>query len=208
MVSLSAEEPDGKNNKTSGQGATYMMKKTLLALTTIAAVSLCSMSQSFAFQLGGLARQNEFDGVRKNAPLQMQLFCLQNPQDCKPSRKDVVLHTAKVERLIKSVNAAVNREIKPRRDKKDIWSVNVREGDCDDYVMTKRQRLVQAGLPSSALRVATVRTLGGEGHAVLIVNTSKGEFVLDNLGKTVVNRKNTDYNYVSVSTGNPLVWTR
>ncbi|AOG12619.1 transglutaminase-like cysteine peptidase [Agrobacterium sp. RAC06] len=185
-----------------------MIKKTVMILAAVLAVGATTASQSYASQIGGFARQLDAKASRANAPLQMQLFCLQNPQDCKPSKAKVVSYSPKIEKTIRSINAAVNREIKPRREKRDIWSVNVKQGDCDDYVMTKRQRLIRAGIPASALRVAVVRTRMGEGHAVLIVKTTAGDFVLDNLRRNVVKRHSTGYQYVSVSSGNPLKWTR
>ncbi len=185
-----------------------MMKKTIMVLATMLALGAATAQQSYASQIGGFARQLDFNGSRARAPLQMQLFCLQNPQDCKPSKSNIVVHSPRIEKIIRNVNAAVNREIKPTREKRDIWSVNVRKGDCDDFVMTKRQRLIRAGIPASALRIAVVRTRMGEGHAVLIVKTTEGDFVLDNLRRSVVKRNATGYHYVSVSSGNPLKWTR
>ncbi|MCZ8158514.1 MAG: transglutaminase-like cysteine peptidase [Rhizobiaceae bacterium] len=185
-----------------------MIKKTIMVLATLMAVGAGTAPQASASQIGGFARQLETGGARASAPLQMQLFCLQNPKDCKPSKAKVVTYTTQIEKKIRAINAAVNREIKPTREKRDIWSVNVRKGDCDDYVMTKRQRLIRAGIPASALRIAVVRTRMGEGHAVLIVKTTEGDFVLDNLRRTVVKRNASGYHYVSVSTGNPLKWTR
>ncbi|QRF54349.1 hypothetical protein D4A92_22795 (plasmid) [Rhizobium rosettiformans] len=185
-----------------------MMKKTIMAVATMLAIGAGTAGQSHAFQVGGLARQLDVEAARAPAPLQMQLFCLQHPKECKPSKAKVVTYSPRIEKIIRSVNASVNREITPTREKRDIWSVNVKKGDCDDYVMTKRQRLIRAGIPSSALRIAVVRTRMGEGHAVLIVKTTEGDFVLDNLRKSIVKRNVTGYQYVSVSSGNPLKWTR
>lgn len=56
-------------------------------------------------------------------------------------------------------------------------------GDCEDLALTKRERLIRAGLPAGALRPATCRLRGtpfgpGDGHAVLTVETDRGTFVL------------------------------
>jgi predicted transglutaminase-like cysteine proteinase len=109
---------------------------------------------------------------------------------------------------LQSVNSSVNRSIRPRRDRLDTWSATARRGDCDDYVMTKRRSLMRAGVPASALRIAIVRTRRGEGHAILIVKTSAGELVLDNLRSGIVRRNETGYRFVSVSTADPLRWRR
>ncbi len=55
----------------------------------------------------------------------------------------------------------------------------------EDYVLAKRRALIQAGISPSALRIAYVKTRGGEGHAILVVKTDRGEFVLDNLNGKV-----------------------
>lgn len=82
-------------------------------------------------------------------------------------------------RLVSKIQTQVNRDITPKRDANDVWSADVSSGDCDDYVMTKRRRLIRAGIPATAMRVQVGRR-GNEGHVVLIIRTDKGEIVLDN----------------------------
>lgn len=83
---------------------------------------------------------------------------------------------------LKNINSSVNRSIKykPDDDDNDVWNINVTEGDCDDYALTKRHKLLAAGWPSGALRIAVARIPSGIGHAVLVVTTDKGDYVLDN----------------------------
>lgn len=140
------------------------------------------------------------------APLQFQLYCLKNPDDCRRSRRSKVEYTASLQLTLQTVNSRVNRSILPRKDVRDVWSASTHHGDCDDYVMTKRRALMRAGLPASALRVAIVRTRRGEGHSVLIVKTSAGELVLDNLRSVIIRPNETGYRFVSVSTADPLRW--
>lgn len=139
----------------------------------------------------------------KSTPLAFQLFCLKHPEDCRKSGSNRVVYSAKVKALLANVNTAVNRSIRPRREKRDVWTLNPGVGDCDDYVVTKRHRLIDAGLPSSALKVAVVRTRSGEGHAILLVSTSAGEFALDNLRSQIVARNRTGYRILTVSAGHP-----
>ncbi|MCR5873871.1 transglutaminase-like cysteine peptidase [Phenylobacterium sp. J426] len=84
-------------------------------------------------------------------------------------------------------NARVNRAIRPVKDSaaRDTWSLPLadgrRAGDCEDYALEKVRALVAAGVPRSALNLATAVTPWGENHAVLIVSAAAGDFVLDNL---------------------------
>jgi len=90
-----------------------------------------------------------------------------------------------------SVNADVNATIRPNYT--DDWTPGRAVGDCKDYAMTKRQRLIEAGWPSSAVPVAVVKTWTGEEHLVLVARTSGGDYVLDNLDGRVSPWTNTSY---------------
>lgn len=170
-----------------------------------AGMSAMTATDANALSIGSMSRQQK-TAVNTSAPLQFQIFCLQNPNECKTSRSKSVSYTPKVNRLLSRINAQVNRQIKPRNEQVDVWQISAKEGDCDDYVMTKRHRLIQAGIPASALRVAVVKTRQGEGHAVLIVKTNVGDLILDNLRKNIVARKASGYRYIKISTANPLRW--
>ena len=53
-------------------------------------------------------------------------------------------------------------------------------GDCEDYALSKRKALGEAGLSRRALRLGVVRLVSGKAHAVLVVVTDRGDYVLDN----------------------------
>ncbi|MCA9366251.1 transglutaminase-like cysteine peptidase, partial [Candidatus Kaiserbacteria bacterium] len=61
------------------------------------------------------------------------------------------------------------------------WALPSDVGDCEDYALLKRQLLHQAGIPLSSLLIGVVRQKNGDGHAVLVVRTTRGNLVLDNL---------------------------
>ncbi len=86
--------------------------------------------------------------------------------------------------------------------------------DCVGYVRAKREALTKAGLPAGALSPAVVRTPGGVIHAVLLVRTTDGDYVLDNLSPYVARWTNTDYTFIkreiapaSASTAPRWAWT-
>lgn len=69
-------------------------------------------------------------------------------------------------------------------------------GDCDDYVMTKRHLLRQE-FPEQhgAIRVATCWDENDDYHAVLLIDTNRGTFVLDNRETNVVSWRSLDYQW-------------
>jgi predicted transglutaminase-like cysteine proteinase len=73
-------------------------------------------------------------------------------------------------------------------------------------VITKRSRLIGMGLPAGALRIAYAKTSSGEGHAVLIVKTNKGDYVLDNRTSSIRPKSQSGLRFISISTANPKKW--
>jgi predicted transglutaminase-like cysteine proteinase len=104
-----------------------------------------------------------------------------------------------------SVNASVNAAIRPAH--RDDWTPDQAVGDCKDFAMTKRQRLIDMGWPSSAVPVAVVRTASGAEHLIVVARTDQGNFVLDNLTQTVVPSPSVSYSWEKIlSPTNLLEW--
>jgi predicted transglutaminase-like cysteine proteinase len=86
---------------------------------------------------------------------------------------------------INRVNTSVNAAIAPRADPDRVnihWRIAPTDGDCNDYAVTKRHKLLSAGWPSSSLSLTEVTLLStGEHHRILIVRGTKADWVLDNL---------------------------
>lgn len=102
---------------------------------------------------------------------------------------------------ILDVNATVNMIIEPMSDleiygREEVWTFPDVAGDCEDYVLLKRQMLINKGLPPSGLLITVVRKPDGEGHAVLTVRTDRGDFVLDNLRTDVRLWTDTEYTFL------------
>ena len=73
--------------------------------------------------------------------------------------------------------------------------------------MTKRQRLIESGWPSSALPIAIVRTSRGEEHLVLVARTSLGDFVLDNLADSMPLWSSSSYSWEKIlSPADNITW--
>lgn len=154
-------------------------------------------------------------GARTTQPVGHYEFCQGQPQECrqKTNRKSPVELTRKLWATLIAVNNDVNASVLPRTDmeiwgREEVWSYPVNgEGDCEDYVLEKRRRLMQAGVPTGNLLITVVRQPNGEGHAVLTVHTSMGDFILDNLEGKVLPWSDTDYTYLKrQSVQNSGVW--
>ncbi len=91
----------------------------------------------------------------------------------------------------------------------DVWQLPSNKGDCEDFALLKRKRLIELGWPSSVLLVTVVRDRRLGGHAVLTVVTDKGDCVLDNRTGRIRLWSKTPYIYFSrQSQSNPKNWVR
>ncbi len=131
-------------------------------------------------------------------------FCQQNPAECAVDATEpaTIELTAKDWQTLNRVNQQVNADIEPRTDE-DHWGVDDRwdlaedgYGDCEDYQLVKRKRLVEAGFPRRALRMTVVIDEEGAGHAVMMVRTNRGDFILDNKRNAILPWHKTNYVYI------------
>lgn len=169
-------------------------------------------SASHAINIGGLSRNAapkiERYATPSTAPMAYMMFCLKERKQCRASSRANVAYSKGLMSKLERVNRKVNRQIKPLRDRGDVWTVGVRRGDCEDFALTKRRDLIRAGIPSGALRMAVVKTRGGIGHAVLVVKTDRGDLVLDNRRKRIVAAHKSGYRFLKMATNNPIKWEK
>jgi predicted transglutaminase-like cysteine proteinase len=139
------------------------------------------------------------------APFQHIRFCLRYPADCKsnPMEGERIELNAENSELLKRVNRNVNMSIAPRlksygTNLEDEWTIAPDRGDCNDYAVTKRHELLESGLPSKALRLSVVTTAAGIGHLVLVVATTRGDLVMDNLTEAIRPWQSTNYHWLKI----------
>src|SRR5262249_2496501 len=139
------------------------------------------------------------------APFQHVRFCLHYPAECRSNRTEderITLtdeNSDLLDRVNRGVNAAITSVQKRyNTDLQDGWTIAPAMGDCNDYAVTKRHELHQSGLPAPALRLAMVMTAAGIGHLVLLVATTKGDLVLDNLTDAIRPWQNTGYHWLKI----------
>jgi len=120
--------------------------------------------------------------------------------------------------LLEQVNRDVNARIRPVHDLdqygfEDYWTLPIKTGtlagDCKDYVLEKRRLLMEHGVPMSDLSITLGTTAWGEYHAVLLVHTDRGDYVMDNLSPWVTSWKDVTYTWSKrQSAANPDIWVR
>jgi predicted transglutaminase-like cysteine proteinase len=141
-------------------------------------------------------------------------FCKQKPEECAVSSAEpaVITLTPQAWGTLTKVNSQVNAAIRPMTDH-EHWGVADRwdfaedgYGDCEDYQLVKRQRLVAAGFPRRALRMTAVIDEEGAPHAVMMVRTDRGDFILDNKRNAVLPWRQTGYIYLQREVGSRSTW--
>jgi predicted transglutaminase-like cysteine proteinase len=141
-------------------------------------------------------------------------FCTNSPAECAIDRSEPrrVMLDPDVWNRIVEINRQVNLAIEPVPDRVH-WGVEDRwdypddgQGDCEDIQLLKRKRLIDGGLPRRALRMAVVLDRVGAGHAVLLIHTDRGDFVLDNTVGAVLAWDETGYQFVKSEGQDDLTW--
>ena len=119
-------------------------------------------------------------------------------------------------RLIYAVNSDVNWRISPETDERQYgvaerWMMPLsgpdahHRGDCEDYVLEKRSQLLAAGLPANALSIVIAISPAVGRHAVLVVRTTRGDYVLDNLHEAPLAIDQLPYAWLTLQSGEDLL---
>ncbi len=184
------------------------------------AVWLCGVAFPVAAQqvavISPATRAPEFMRVYGSSqpPYGFVAFCERMPQECVVSSSDDSRYQATPQVLseLDEVNRTVNHAIEPATDMEvygvaEYWTIPKTRGDCEDYALLKRHRLIARGWPSGVLLMTVVRDEKNEGHAVLTARTTQGDFILDNKIDVVRLWNQTPYHYVMrQSYMDPRVW--
>jgi predicted transglutaminase-like cysteine proteinase len=121
-------------------------------------------------------------------------------------------------RLVNTLNRDVNREVQKANDFDlygllEFWSLprvidGKMYGDCEDYALEKRRRLIAAGVPAEAMSMAVAITARGEAHAVLLVRFESGDWVLDNLTPWATPWGDLNYRWVERQAPGSVEWNK
>lgn len=147
-------------------------------------------------------------------PIGHSEFCKVHGEECGANARVVdamALTEGRWEELVQ-VNNTMNDTIVPITDADlyqvdELWTYPDGYGDCEDIALAKRRQLIDAGWDASTLLMAVVRETNGNGHAVLMVRTDRGDLVLDNQDGMVRVWTETPYQYIKrQSQENAGVW--
>lgn len=138
------------------------------------------------------------------APAGFIEFCENFADECAPDPggANIIRLDEATFNVISAINASINQAIIEVSDQDhfnvaDLWTLpDSGQGDCEDFQLLKRHELVARGFPKQALMMAVVRDENGEGHAVLIVRTDRGDLVLDNRTDMIRDWQSTTYEFI------------
>lgn len=140
---------------------------------------------------------------RTSIPIGHAEFCKVHRSECRGNGRVVEVEELTEARwaTLVNVNATMNQAIVPVTDAdlyqtEELWTYPQGFGDCEDYVLAKRRALIEDGWDASTLLIAVVRQQSGDGHAVLMVRTDRGDLVLDNQDGTIRVWNETPYQYL------------
>ncbi len=187
----------------------------LVMAVLLAALSLVQNGSALAQSLKVPARTQPLAALGSANPIPgWASFCQAHAQDCvvDVSEQEIIRLTAQAWKTLVTVNRQVNGMLEPMTDA-EHWGVSDRwdmpddgAGDCEDYQLLKRRLLVEQGFPARALRMTVVVDETGEGHAVLMVRTDRGDFILDNKQNSVLPWHQTGYTFVKREGSHGSAW--
>ncbi len=127
-------------------------------------------------------------GSVTSQPIGHYEFCRLYKDECNVRSRDAAPPrvTDRGWEIVREINASVNAAITPATDqevfgREENWAYPVDAGDCEDFVLLKRRKLIEAGFTEANLLITVVRKPDGEGHAILTLRSTQGDYILDNL---------------------------
>lgn len=142
------------------------------------------------------------EGPRMKAPRGHREFCLSHPSECLPLEEAEPMSMSPRDwETAWTVNREVNHGIEAKTDQEALgveerWDYPGAVGDCEDFALLKRRRLIEAGFDPSNLLLTLVRMRDGSGHAVLSLRTISGDYVLDNLDDRILPWRRAPYAFL------------
>lgn len=183
----------------------------LIALMAVAGAE-SARAQQAAFPVASLPIAASGEA---RAPYAWSDLCKRSPAECRvdTAEPERVEMTPKLWKTILTLNTRINREIEAETDQEhwgvvDHWDLpHDGKGDCEDYALLKRKRLAELGIPRRAMRMTVVIDEENAGHAVLMIRTDRGDFILDNKRNAVLPWGQTGYLFVKRESEFRTGWT-
>jgi len=148
-----------------------------------------------------------------NMPGGMASLCSRLPSVCAPADdRHETIRMSERGAMLARVNSDINHRIASTTDRElygrdEYWTFPATAGDCEDYVLLKRQTLLELGFAAASLLITVVHDENGEGHAVLTIPTTEGDVVLDNRRDEILHWWQTGYTFIKrQSEADPVKW--
>ena len=108
--------------------------------------------------------------------------------------------------ILFKVNSNINNSTRYKTDielykSPEYWNEANGEGDCEDYALAKRRLLIDANVDRSKIHLATCWTETKEYHAVLLVETDEGTYILDNRYPRPMMKSELNYTWHKIQIG-------
>jgi predicted transglutaminase-like cysteine proteinase len=201
-----------------GAGEMRIISKWIVAIAAIAAVGSYQGAKAAMVgmprALGPMVKRISFRDYTL-PPMAYTQFCIRYADQCRQTRMQfrggpVRLTSERWEEL-DEVNRSVNASIIPEANTEGLagekWLIGPSHGDCNDYAVSKRAELLDRGWPARTLLLSEVVTSWGEHHLILVVRTSAGDVILDNLTPQIRPWSRAPYRWVRMQTPkNPNFW--
>lgn len=149
-----------------------------------------------------------------SAPAGAAGLCGRYPWACQTTQAATVRVSDNQLSYAVQLNRQINRSVTSISDQAQYgvlehWALpTARGGDCEDFALLKKKRLIEAGLNPQMLLISTVLDLQRNAHAVLVLRTARGDFVLDNLRDEVLHWRQTGYTFLRMQDpADPRRWT-
>lgn len=163
------------------------------------------------------AKMEAFLGAPTTPPRNFDAMCDRDDSLCESpllqrvsySAEDTSALTEEAQlKMLQIVNRQVNQNAREVLDIRslgveDRWNRPIRDGralvgDCEDFAVEKRARLVEAGFPAEALSYAMVYRSDIGLHAILVAHLDSGDYVLDSRTPWVTSWTEAPYTWVKV----------
>jgi predicted transglutaminase-like cysteine proteinase len=184
------------------------------ALTSAVLITIGTQASTAQAQtLGAIPVRLMPQGQIVSAPSGADHLCVNYSWACAHSgRRNTQITQEQLTQAIR-INQRVNGSVRQISDmeqygREDVWALpTARGGDCEDIALLKMLELIRAGLPPERLLLATVLDRDRQGHAVLVLRTGNGYYVLDNLTNEVRSWEQTGYTFIRMQNPNaPSTW--
>ena len=120
--------------------------------------------------------------------------------------------TSKTRKVVNRINRQINAAMIGTTDaqafgRQEFWTMPLSApdrprgrskplADCEDFALEKRKALIAAGIPEDSLYLAVAVSEWTGLHAVLVISTDEGDFVLDNMSEWLVEWSKTNYVWI------------